>query len=52
MLTEPKKKILLECSKKKMRWIELKSVLSVTDKTLNKHLNELVDSKFLEKSDE
>ncbi len=52
MLTEPKKKILLECSKKKMRWIELKSALSVTDKTLNKHLNELVDSKFLEKSDE
>jgi predicted DNA-binding transcriptional regulator len=49
LLTEPKKKVLAECSKKKMKWAELKRALSITDRALNKHLKQLVEAGFLEK---
>ncbi len=50
ILTEPKSKILIECSKKRARWTELKNTLSITDKALNKHLKELANSNLLRKN--
>lgn len=48
-LSETKLKIIRLCSKRTMRWTELRRVLSITDKTLNKHLKQLVKMGILKK---